>query len=148
MAHSFSYLLFKLNFLQPSKATILDWKNVNAIDKLEYALQHGNYKTRQWAAEALEHVGTSSSVPILLDAIHDKIQNVSIAALNALENIACTNELIILITRKRFNWVNKIRKREERQNNKIPKNYNVRRRERSSKKTFEMAKERLKRPIR
>ncbi len=137
-----------MKLIQPSKATILDWKDVNAVDKLEYTLKYGNYKTRQWAAEALERVGKPSSIPILLHAMHDKIHNVSVAALNALENIGCTNELIILITRKRFNWVNEIKKREERQKNRTFKKHNIIRRERSSKKSFEMVKERLKRPIR
>ena len=141
-------MLFKLKLVQPSKDTISDWMNSGAIYKIEYALKHGNYKTRQLAAEALEQVGRSSSVPILLNAIEDNIHNVSVAALNALEAIACDNEVMISITRKRFNWLKTIRDKEEKIKNKASKKYNIHRWERSSKKSFEMVKERLKRPIR
>ncbi|WP_430466636.1 HEAT repeat domain-containing protein [Winogradskyella ouciana] len=148
MQNSFSYLLFILKLVQPSKNTILSWMHANAVDKLEYALKHGNYKTRQLAAEALEHVGRPSSVPILLHAMNDKIQNVSIAALNALETLGCEDELVISITRKRFNWVKEIREKKEKQSGQRDKKHNIYRWERTSKKNFEMVKERLKRPIR
>lgn len=148
MPYSFSYLLFKLKLIQPSEDTISGWMHVNAVNKLEYALKHGNYKTRQLAAEALEHVGRPSSVPILLHAMNDKIQNVSIAALNALETLGCNDELVISITRKRFNWVKEIREKKEKQDGQPHKKHNIYRWERTSKKNFEMVKERLKRPIR
>lgn len=79
------------------------WVKTNEVVKLEYALKHGDYKTRQLAAEGLEHVGKPSSIPVLLHAMNDKIQNVSIAALNAREAIGCNDILIISITSKRFN---------------------------------------------
>lgn len=148
MAYFFTYTLFKMKLVQPSANTIMVWTYNNAIDKLEYALKHGNYKTRQLAAEALEKVGRCSSVPALLHAINDKIQNVSIAALNALETLGCNDELVISITRKRFNWVKELRDKEEKQKNRKPNKYNIYRWERTSKKSFEMVKERLKRPIR
>jgi len=103
MLHQFTYTFFKLKFLEPSENTILYWIDTHAVDKLEYALKHGNYKTRQLAAEALEQVGKPSSIPVLLNAMNDKIQKVSIAALNALESLGCTDDLVISITRKRFN---------------------------------------------
>lgn len=148
MAHALTYLLFKMKLVEPSKQTILDWKDVYAIDKLEFALKHGNYKTRQLAAEALEQVGRCSSVPILLHAMNDNIQKVSIAALNALEALGCNDELVISITKKRFNWVKEIRDKEEQQKNKPPKKYNIYRWERASKKTFDRVKARLNKPIR
>ena len=148
MAHSFTYTLFKMKLVQPSEDTILDWMYVNAVDKLEYSLKHGNYKTRQLAAEALEKVGKPSSIPILLKAMNDNIQKVSIAALNALEVLGCGDDLVISITRKRFNWVKEIRDKEERLKNKKAKKHNIYRWERASKKSFEIVKERLKRPIR
>jgi len=148
MAHFFTYTLFKLKLVQPSKNTILEWMNNRSINKLEYALKHGNYQTRQFAAEALEKVGRCSSVPLLLHAMNDKIQNVSIAALNALEALDCEEDLIISITRKRFNWVKEIREKDEKQKNSKAKKHNIYRWERASKKSFEMVKERLKRPIR
>ena len=147
MAHFFTYTLFKMKLVQPSEDTIKDWMYTHAIDKLEYALKHGNYKTRQLAAEALEQVGKCSSVPVLLHAINDNIQNVSIAALNALEALGCNDDLVISITRKRFNWVKELRDKEERQKHKKEKKYNIYKWERASKKSFEMVKERLKRPI-
>ncbi|WP_231850174.1 HEAT repeat domain-containing protein [Winogradskyella sp. PG-2] len=148
MAHFFTYTLFKMKLIQPSEDTIMDWRVTKAIDKIEYALIHGDYRTRQLAAEALEHVGRPSSIPVLLNAMNDKIQKVSIAALNALEALGCTNDLVISITRKRFNWVKEIRDKEEKQRVKKERKYTIHRWERASKKSFELVKERLKRPIR
>ncbi len=42
----FTFLLFKMKLVQPSKDTILDWMHSGAIHKLEYALKKGNYRTR------------------------------------------------------------------------------------------------------
>ncbi|BAO76475.1 hypothetical protein WPG_2245 [Winogradskyella sp. PG-2] len=137
-----------MKLIQPSEDTIMDWRVTKAIDKIEYALIHGDYRTRQLAAEALEHVGRPSSIPVLLNAMNDKIQKVSIAALNALEALGCTNDLVISITRKRFNWVKEIRDKEEKQRVKKERKYTIHRWERASKKSFELVKERLKRPIR
>lgn len=148
MAHFYTYLLFKMKLIQPSERTIIDWRDTYSVDKLEYVLKHGNYKTRQLAAEALELVGRPSSIPTLMHAINDNIQNVSIAALNALETLGCNDELIISITRKRFNWVKELRDKEDKQKSKKPRKHNIYRWERASKKSFEMVKERLKRPIR
>jgi len=147
MAHSFTYIFFKMQLVQPSENTIMDWRDTYAIDKLEYALKHGNYKTRQLAAEALEFVGRPSSIPALLHAINDKIQNVSIAALNALEALGCNDELVISITRKRFNWVKEIRDKEEMQKNKKLKKHNIYRWKRASKESFDRVKEQLKKPM-
>lgn len=80
--------------------------------------------------------------------MNDKIQNVSIAALNALETLGCEDELVISITRKRFNWVKEIREKKEKQSGQRDKKHNIYRWERTSKKNFEMVKERLKRPTR
>ncbi|WP_400080661.1 HEAT repeat domain-containing protein [Winogradskyella sp. R77965] len=148
MNHPFTYMLFKLKLVQPSKDTILDWMNSGAIYKLEYALKHGNYNTRQFAAEALEHVGRPSSIPTLLHAMNDKIQNVSIAALNALEALGCNDDLVISITRKRFNWVKEIRDKEEQRNIKKDKKHNIYRWKRASKQSFDRVKEQLKKPMR
>lgn len=148
MFYQFSYLLFKMRLSQPSKKAIDYWVDKNAVNKLEYALTHGNYKTRQLAAEALEFVGQPSTIPVLLIAIDDKIKNVSIAALNTLEQLQNSNELIKVIVRKRFNWLKNLRDKEERQKSAKVKKHNIYRWERASKKSFEMVKERLKRPIR
>lgn len=148
MLHHITYLLFKMNVLQPSQNTIDFWMDAKDVSKLEYALKHGNYNTRKLAAEALEHTGQCSSVPALMHAINDKVQNVSIAALNALEALGCGEDLVVSITRKRFNWVKEARDRTAKQEANKDKNYNIYRWERASKKSFEIVKERLKRPIR
>lgn len=148
MFYQFSYLLFKMRLSQPSEKAIDYWVDKNAVNKLEYALIYGNYKTRQLAAEALEFVGRPSSIPVLLIAIDDKIKNVSIAALNTLEYLQDDDELIKSIVRKRFDWLKILRDKEEKQNNVKTKKYNIYHWERASKKSFEMVKERLKRPIR
>jgi HEAT repeat protein len=148
MAHFFTYTLFKMKLVQPSEDTIMDWMDANAVEKLEYALKHGDYKTRQLAAKSLEHVGRPSSIPVLLHAMNDKIQKVSIAALNTLEALGCSDDLIISITRKRFNWVKELRDKEEKRSVKKDKKYNIYKWKRASKKSFDRVKEQLKKPIR
>lgn len=49
--------------------------------------------------------GQCSSVPLLLQTINDKVQTVSIVALNTLEALGCGDDSVICITNKRFNWV-------------------------------------------
>ncbi|WP_233702523.1 HEAT repeat domain-containing protein [Hyunsoonleella flava] len=148
MLHHITYLFFKLNIIQPSESTIVFWMDIKDVPKLEYALKHGNYNTRKLAAEALAHAGQCSSVPVLLKAMNDKVQNVSIAALNTLEALGCNDDLVVTITRKRFNWVKEVRDRAAKQEANKDKKHNIYRWERASKKSFEIVKERLKRPIR
>ena len=148
MLQNITYLLFKLNLIQPSERTILLWKYDLQIGKLEYALTHGNYKTRKLAAEALEEVGKPSSIPLLLKAINDKVQNVSIAALNALERIGTEDSLIQTIIKKRFNWAKEIRAKNAKYEANKNKKYKIYRWERTSKKSFDRVKEQLKRPMR
>ena len=148
MLSQITYLLFKLKLTQPSESVIDYWINTCNVERLEYALKHGNYKTRKLAAQALEVVGRPSSVPILLNAMNDKIQNVSIAALNALEALGCNDELVISITRKRFNWVKQVRDSETKREANKGKKHKIYRWERASKKSFDRVKEQLKRPMR
>lgn len=148
MLHHITYLLFKINVVQPSEKTINFWMGAKDVYKLEYALKHGNYVTRKLAAEALEYAGQCSSVPVLLQAINDKVQNVSIAALNTLEALGCGDDLVISITKKRFNWVKELRDKATKQEANKDKKYNIYRWERASKKSFERVKEQLKRPMR
>ncbi len=148
MHYELTYLLFKLRVIQPSRTAIRFWIRNEQIDKLEYALKHGNYRTRQYAAEALGVIGCFSSVPVLLNAINDNIQNVSIAALNALEGIGYEDELSSMIIKKRFNWLKVTRDRNNKREVNKGKKYKIYRWERASKKSFDRVKEQLKRPIR
>ncbi len=148
LSHKIIFFLFKLKLLQPSESTINFWLQSEDTDKLEYAVTQGNYKTRKLAAEALEQLAKPCSIPALLKCINDKVQNVSIACLNALERISTNDELIKTIVKKRFKWVNEIREKREKFEANKGKKYNIYRWERASKKSFDMVKERLKRPIR
>jgi hypothetical protein len=148
MLPSITYLLFKLKLIQPSERTIYYWMTNLQVEKLEYALEHGNYKTRKLAAEALEHVGKPSSIPVLLKAISDKVQTVSIAALNALEKIGGEDSLVKTIIKKRFNWVKELRDIKAKQEANKGKKHVIYRWERASKKSFDRVKEQLKRPMR
>ncbi|MFS4482166.1 HEAT repeat domain-containing protein [Hyunsoonleella sp. 2307UL5-6] len=148
MLHNIKYILFRLSVVQPSENTINFWTDTKDVGKLEYALKHGNYTTRKLAAEALEHAGQCSSVPVLLHAINDTVQNVSIAALNTLEALGCGDDLVISITKKRFNWVKTLRDKEAKQYANKDKKHTIYRWERASKKSFDRVKEQLKRPMR
>ncbi|WP_370476889.1 HEAT repeat domain-containing protein [Tamlana flava] len=148
MFHQITYLLFKLNLIQPSESTINFWTHYGHVEKLEYAVTNGNYKTRKLAAEGLEVVGKASSIPVLLKCIDDKVQNVSIAALNTLESIGAENELIKTVLKKRFNWANEVRKKQAKFEASKGRKYNIYRWERASKKSFDRVKEQLKKPIR
>lgn len=148
MLHNVTYLFFKLKLLQPSETAMSYWMDTKDVKKLEYALKHGNYATRKLAAEALEHAGQCSSVPVLLQAMNDKVQNVSIAALNTLEALGCGDDLVISITKKRFNWVKEVRDKEAKFEANKDKKYNIYRWERASKKSFDRVKAQLKKPMR
>jgi len=149
MFEKLKYLLIELKLIQPSERDIYKWQHTNQVLKIEYALKYGNYKIREVAANALGDIGNAASVPYLLNAINDDIQNVSIAALNALENIDCEDDLGKAIIKKRFNWVHKLKEKEERRRkaNSVKK-HKIYRWERSSKKSFDRVKEQLKRPMR
>lgn len=148
MLHRVIYFLFKLKLIQPSESTINFWMDNEQVDNLEYALTNGNYKTRRLAAEALEKIAKPSSIPALLKCINDKVQNVSIAALNALEKICGSDELIKTIVKKRFNWVKQIRETDAKCEANKGKKHNIYRWERASKKSFDRVKAQLKRSIR
>lgn len=143
-----TYLLFKLKLIQPSSRTIRLWMYDDEVEKLEYALKHGNYNTRKLAANALGTIGHSSSIPVLLAAINDKVHNVSIAALNALESIGHEDELNSTIIKKRFNWLKKQRESDKKREANKGEKYKIYRWERASKKSFDCVKEQLKRPMR
>ncbi|WP_406684523.1 HEAT repeat domain-containing protein [Seonamhaeicola sp. MEBiC1930] len=148
MLHHIKYFLFKLKITQPSKRDIGNWVQYNYTERIEYALEHGNYKTRKLAAEALGLLGNNSSIPFLLKAIDDKVHNVSIAALNALEEIGNQDELIASIIKKRFNWAKLIEEKQAKWEANKYKKYTIYRWERASKKSFDRVKEQLKKPIR
>ncbi|WP_246041119.1 HEAT repeat domain-containing protein [Flavivirga rizhaonensis] len=92
MLQEIKYILIKLKLIQPSERDIQTWISTKKVKRIEYVLEHGNYKTRKLAAEALGETGYTSSVPILFRAINDNVHNVSIAALNALEIIGCDDD--------------------------------------------------------
>ncbi|TXG34762.1 HEAT repeat domain-containing protein [Seonamhaeicola maritimus] len=148
MLHHIKYFLFKLNIVQPSENDIDRWIQYQYVYRIEYALEYGNYRTRKLAAEALGILGHKSSIPILLKTIDDKVQNVSIAALNALEKIGCNDELGSTVIKRRFNWLKQLREKEAIREASKGKKYNIYRWERASKKSFDRVKEQLKKPIR
>lgn len=148
MLYNFTYFLFKLKLMQPSQKAISFWIESEDTDKLEYALEHGNYKTRKLAAEALEQIAKPCSVPALLKCINDKVQNVSVACLNALERISPNDELIKTIVKKRFNWVNDIREKKAKYEANKNVKHTIYRWRRTSKESFDRVKEQLKKPMR
>ncbi|WP_298237954.1 HEAT repeat domain-containing protein [uncultured Algibacter sp.] len=148
MLHQIIFFLFKLRLIQPSEKTIILWEQTEQVDKLEYALKHGNYKTRKLAAEALEHVGKPSSIPALLNCIYDKVHNVSLACLNALERINPSEEIVKNVIRKRFIWDKETREKDTKYQENRNKKHKIYRWERASKKSFDRVKEQLKRPMR
>ncbi|NMH87869.1 HEAT repeat domain-containing protein [Flavivirga algicola] len=148
MLQRIKYILLKLKLIQPSERDIRIWILTERVKRIEYALEHGNYKTRKLAAEALGETGYKSSIPILFRAINDKVHNVSVAALNALEAIGCNDELGTAIIKKRFNWVKDKREKKAKLEANKGKKYKIYRWERASKKSFDRVKEQLKRPMR
>ena len=148
MLHQIIFFLFKLRLIQPSEKTIIFWEQTEQVDKLEYALKHGNYKTRKLAAEALEHVGKPSSIPALLSCIYDKVHNVSLACLNALERVSPSEEILKNVIKKRFIWDKETRENKAKYEANRNKKHKIYRWERASKKSFDRVKEQLKRPMR
>jgi hypothetical protein len=148
MFENLKYKLIKLKLIQPSQRDIYKWYRTNKVSRIEYALKHGRYDIRETAAIVLGDIGNKSSIPFLLDSIHDDIQNVSIAALNSLDKIECNDDLSKVVIKRRFNWLQKLREKEEKRKANKGKKYNIYRWERSSKKSFDRVKEQLKKPIR
>ncbi len=148
MLQGIKYILVKLKLIQPSERDIKIWTLTEQVRRIEYVLEHGNYKTRKLAAEALGETGYKSSIPILFKTINDKVHNVSIAALNALEMIGYDDELGAIIIKKRFNWLKNKREKEAKFEANKDKKYRIYRWERASKKSFDRVKEQLKRPMR
>ena len=142
------YILFKLKLRSLSEADILQLEANTHVDKLEYALANGNYKVRRLAAEALGYVGQASSIPYLFTAIEDKVHNVSLAALDALDRLDDKKELKPLIVGKRFQWMKSISEKEAKFEANRGKKYKIYRWERTSKKNFEIVKEQLKKRMR
>ncbi|RNC85043.1 MAG: HEAT repeat domain-containing protein [Winogradskyella sp.] len=142
-----TFLLIKLRILQPNKKILNGWTRNSDAKKLRFILKYGDYKTRPIAAIALADIDDKSSIPLLLESIDDRIHHVSITALNALEQLDTEKETSKIITRKRFYWTELLTKKANTQKKKRGK-ANIYKWERSSKKTFDMVKERLKRPIR
>jgi HEAT repeat protein len=142
------YILFKFKLRSLSEADILHLEANNYVDRLEYALANGNFKVRKLAAEALGHVGQASSIPYLFIAIQDKVHNVSLAALDALDKLDDNKELKPLIVSKRFQWMKSINEKEAAFEANRGKKYKIYRWERTSKKNFEIVKEQLKKRIR
>ncbi|WP_411893652.1 HEAT repeat domain-containing protein [Winogradskyella sp. A2] len=147
MLRPLTLLLIKFKWLKPNLNTINRWKYNHDVEKLRFVLQNGSYKTRPLAANALAEINDRSSIPFLLVAIHDNIHHVSIAALNALELLDDENETTRIVTRKRFHWAKLLNEKMNKPSKEKTKT-NIYRWERTSKKNFEMVKERLKRPIR
>lgn len=148
MYYKIVYLLFKLKMIEPSQHAMSFWEKNTQVKKLEFALIHGHYNTRLMAANALGDIGSPSSIPVLLKRIDDKVQNVSIAVLNALEGFEQSNNFIKIIIKKRFNWANKVREANAKYETNKNKKYTIYRWERASKKSFDRVKEQLKRPMR
>ncbi|WP_303318091.1 HEAT repeat domain-containing protein [Flavivirga abyssicola] len=148
MLQGIKYILIKLKLFQPSERDIQTWISTKKVKRIEYVLEHGNYKTRKLAAEALGKTGYASSIPILLRTINDNVHNVSIAALNALESIGSDDKLGTTIIKKRFDWVKDKREKDAKLEASKGKKYKIYRWERASKKSFDRVKEQLKRPMR
>ena len=148
MLLSIKHIRFQLKLVKISKKTIEKWKKTKQVEKVEYALKHGNYNIRKLAAEALGEIGNESSIPSLFRAIEDNVKKVSIAALNALEKIGCADELNSAIIKKRFNWLKIKREKDANFEANKSKKYTIYRWERTSKKSFDRVKEQLKKPIR
>ncbi len=150
MLPSLNIIRFRLKLVKFSEKNILKWKKTKQVDKLEYALKYGNYYSRKLAAEALGEVGNESSIPLLFNTIDDPVKNVSIAALNALDEISETHDLAAIIIKKRFDWLKLKREKDARAeaNKNNAKKYNIYRWQRASKKSFDRVKEQLKKPMR
>ncbi|MDP5157032.1 MAG: HEAT repeat domain-containing protein [Flaviramulus sp.] len=148
MFYKIIFLIFKLKFIQPSERAINYLMHNEEVEKLEYTLRFGNYKNRKLSAEALGVIGKPSSIPVLINVMNDKVQNVSMAVLNALETLEDNDELVKTIVNKRFNWLKLVTDSKVKYEVNKNKKYKIYRWERASKKSFDRAKEQLKKPMR
>ena len=143
---SVPFILLKSKIFPVRKKHVQVWSKKGDLDKIHWALKHGNYSVRGIAARSVERIGCHTSIPHLIEAINEKVYVVAIHILNALESIDIELNHTSLIYKKRFKWAKIKYKMNQKRHTK--RKYNIYRWERTSKKNFELVKERLKRPIR
>ncbi len=143
----FEKILFDTKFLKLSLKKVNKWADRKRITHLVYALKKGLYDVRELAARKLGVLKAHSALSALIEAIDDKVHNVSDAAMTAIENIGAESGHKQLIEDKRTFWVEKERQKMERlRNAKKRKGSNIER-ERPSKKSYEAAKDALRKPM-
>jgi HEAT repeat protein len=139
-------ILYSAQILRLRVDKVAVWKERREVAMLAYALRLGLYDVRLKAVEALGEIESGESVPVLLDALEDKVEKVMLAAATALRRIGTTPEIEAKITatlerRERIKEAIAERRRNKKKYVDIPKW------DRPSKKTLENLKQMLKKPM-
>lgn len=139
-------IIFKLRLLRLSVRRVNRWIQNRRIDLLEYALKNGMFDVRKRAVEGLLELESTSSLPLLVDAIDDKIMVVSLAAMDAIEILDVTGSHQMRILGKRAYWVERERLEHETAARKISP-YEIHKWNRPSGQTRENLRKMLQKPM-
>lgn len=150
-AHMNDRLIFfflKLGFIELNEERVSQWIAEEKVHLLEYALQHGLFKVRLKVLKGLGGLNARESLHLVLSALDDKVSTVAFAAIKVLEEWSLHQSYEVKINKILAYW----EREEERQKEvaktfmtkKLPPSYESRR---TSKLTFENAKEMLKKPM-
>lgn len=141
-------ILIQKGFIQILTPQIENWKSNQQVDNLELALKVGDFKIRKQAIEALIDLNSQGSIPLILNAIDDKIPLVSMAAIEVINRLGVDQEIENRIKAKLEYWNQKSEvELEKRKNFTIRKKPEIRHNERTSKITYENMKEMIKKPM-
>ncbi len=143
--NTFTKILIRSGLLKLSINRVEKWAVNGRVDEIEYSLEHGMFNVREKAAQELGKLKSKASVPLLVHAIDDKIKNVSLAAMKAIEEIQPTTDFQEKIKSKRKYWTE--RETQEKQLKRKPSSQTNRKWERRSKQTLDNLKQMLKKPM-
>lgn len=141
-------ILFSIGLLNLTLSKVDRWKNRRSTDRLEYVVQHGVYNVRERAIQALGELESRTSIPLLIDALDDRVRTVAIAAANALKRLGTTTEVDQKIAETMKMWTRRQQERSTRLENSLKnKGNSAARWDRPSRKTLENVKEMLRKPM-
>lgn len=140
-----SIFFIRLGFVRMTPRWMKRKRLKNNTDALEFALKYGLYDARQLACQFLGELKAEKSIPLLETALDDSVKLVSYAAMEALESLN-PSVFASKIAAKKDAW-KKIELERERRASEEKVHFSPNKKERPSKKSYENAKQMLRKPM-
>jgi len=145
MRYLFHWLIIQ-GFEDAAAKIVFLWVKFSNIEKLIFCLNYSNARIRQLAARGLGGIKGPTTLVFLLKAINDPVEFVSLEAIAVIENLKIENkELTQLLENKRVAW--REVKLAIRKHNRSRRSIGTYDWERPSKKSLDLLREQLKKPI-